>query len=46
MLVMYADPYARMLELVDNREQQLYKIKGDAGYQAVSWIDSCIAYWF
>ena len=36
MMVMYSDPYARMLELVEYREQQLYDIKGNLGSQGVS----------
>ena len=40
MLVMYSDPYARMMELIELREEELYQANGDFGPQSVS---SCIA---
>jgi hypothetical protein len=34
MLIMYSDPYARMLELLDQHEDELYRRQGTAGAKA------------
>ena len=36
MLVMYSDPYARMMDLIELREEELYQANGDFGPQSVS----------
>lgn len=37
MFIMYSDPYARILECLQNKEEQLYEEKGNFGSQGVSW---------
>jgi len=34
MLLMYSDPYARMLELVDSHEEELFRVNGSSGKSA------------
>ena len=36
MFIMYSDPFARMLELIEVREEELYEERGDFGPQSVS----------
>ena len=36
MLVMYSDPYARMMDLIELREEELYNANGNFGPQGVS----------
>jgi len=41
MLVMYGDPYARMMELIEFREEELYAEKGDFGPHGVRFCLLC-----